>query len=162
LRSGDHVRIIVKLIDGATDRHLWAEEFEREARDIITLQGEVASAVTRRVAAQLRQNSTFTPRASINPDAYDAYLKGRFFWNSSGKENLVRSVGYFEQAVGLEPEFAQGFAGLADAHNFLAAFEPGDRDGHYAKARNAAQRAVELAPDLADAHAALAFNSMYA
>ena len=161
LRTGDRLRIIVQLIDGATDQHLWAQTYERKRQDVLALQSEIASAVARQLAAQGHPTNPPVAAATIAPEAYDAYLKGRFFWNQRGQESLEKSVAYFQQAVQLKPDFAPAYAGLADAWNYLAAFIPERRDENYAAARAAALTALELAPELSEAHAAVAFNLMY-
>ena len=162
LRSGDRVRVIVQLVDGASDRHIWAQKYERETKDVLTLQSDIASAVARQIEAHLSRSSAPEPPVAVNSEAYDAYLKGRFFWNKGGEENLLRSVTYYQQALQIEPRFVQGLAGLADAHNYLALFGFDERGEHFSKASEAARSAVALAPDLAETHAALAFNLMYA
>jgi tetratricopeptide (TPR) repeat protein len=161
-RSADQVRVDVRLIDATTDRPIWAQKYEREAKGILALQSDIASAVARQVAVQVERPSAPDQFVVVSPEAYDAYLKGRFYWNKGGEENLLRSVTYYEQALEIEPRFAQALAGLADAHNFLALFGFGKPEEHFLKAREAARRAVATAPDLAETHAALAFNLMYA
>ncbi len=162
LRSGDRVRVNVRLIDAASDRHIWAQKYEGETKDILTLQSEIASAIAHQIEAQFDRTTTQEQSVAVNLEAYDAYLKGRFFWNKGGEDNLLRSVTYYEQAVQLEPRFARALAGLADAHNFLAFFGFNKPSEHFSKARQAARSATTISPDLAESHAALAFNLMYA
>ena len=158
LRSGNRVRIIVQLIDGKNDRSLWTQNYEREMSDIFALQNEVASDIARQIKSQLSRETNLV---RINAEAYEAYLKGRFFWNRRDKESLLKSVTCFQQAAQTEPGFAEAYTGLADAYNYLGIFGHAPQDDVYPRAREAALKALELDPDLSEAHAALGFNLMY-
>ncbi|MCI0490815.1 MAG: winged helix-turn-helix domain-containing protein [Blastocatellia bacterium] len=158
LRSGNRVRIIVQLIDGESDRSIWTQNYERETSDIFSLQNEVASDIARQIKSQLSREKNLV---RVKAEAYDAYLKGRFFWNRRDKESLLKSVNYFQQAAQLEPGFAEAYTGLADAYNYLGVFGHAPQDDLYPRAREAALKALELDPDLSEAHAALGFNLMY-
>ncbi|HEY7546430.1 MAG TPA: winged helix-turn-helix domain-containing protein, partial [Blastocatellia bacterium] len=103
LRSGNRVRIIAKLIDGANDQTLWSQSYEREMSDILALQSDLSAEIARQIKLQLNEPA---PAVRINAEAYEAYLKGRFFWNRQDKDSLLRSVRYFQQAMQLEPSYA--------------------------------------------------------
>jgi TolB-like protein len=159
LRSGERVRITAQLIDARADRHLWARSFERSSRDVLALQDELASAIAREIHAELSpaEQSRLASAPRINPEAYDAYLKGRYFFNRPSDENLQKAIARFEEAIALEPAFAPAHSGLSDAYlwagyneGFLTASEGRPR------AKAAAVRAIELDDASAEAHTSLA------
>ena len=144
VRSGDRVRITAQLIDARTDRHLWAQSFEGPASDVLTLQDNVAS----QIATQARLVLLPPPRQHINPAAYDAYLRGRYFFN---KEDLPHSVEYFQQAISIDPSYASAYAGYSSAYEALSAFGLMSPDEVMPKALDAARRAIQLDPNNAEA-----------
>jgi eukaryotic-like serine/threonine-protein kinase len=159
LRSGERVRITAQLIDARADRHLWARSFERSSRDVLALQDELASAIAREIHVQLSpaEQSRLARAAPVNPEAYDAYLKGRYFFNRPSDENLQKAIARFEQAKALEPAFAPAHSGLSDAYlwagyneGFLTASEARPR------AKAAAEKAIQLDDGSAEAHTSLA------
>ena len=113
LRSGDKVRITAQLIDARSDRHLWSKSFERNSRDVLALQDELASAIAREIHVRLTpaEQSRLTRAPSVNPEAYDAYLKGRYFFNRPSDENLSKAIAQFEEAIQLDPNFAPALLG---------------------------------------------------
>jgi TolB-like protein/DNA-binding winged helix-turn-helix (wHTH) protein/Tfp pilus assembly protein PilF len=157
LRSGDRVRVTVQLIEAATDQHLWAESYERDLRDIISLQRGLAADAARQVSGRVGREArqTVTGARPVDPLAYEAYIKGRFFWNQRTDEGLRKSVGYFEEALSRDPEYALAHAGLASAYTVLGFNSPLAPHDSYPKARRAALRALELDPSLGEAHTAL-------
>jgi hypothetical protein len=112
------VRITAQLIDARADKNLWANTFERSSRDVLALQAELASAIAREVNVRLTSSEQLrlTAAPTVNPEAHDAYLKGRYFFNRPSDENLQKAIAQFEQAVRLSPEFAPAFSGLSDAY----------------------------------------------
>jgi tetratricopeptide (TPR) repeat protein len=163
-RSGDKVRITAQLIDARADKHLWANTFERSSRDVLALQAELASAIAREVNVRLTssEQSRLTAIPSVNPEAHDAYLKGRYFFNRPSDENLQKAIAQFEAAVRLSPTFAPAFSGLSDAYlwagyneGFLTATEARP------KARAAAEKAVTLDDNSAEAHTSLAVFKLF-
>ena len=159
LRAGDKVRITAQLIDARADRHLWAKSFERHSRDVLALQDELASAIAREIHVQLTpaEQSRLTRAPSVNPEAYDAYLKGRYFFNRPSDENLNKAIAQFEEAVRLDPSFAPAFSGLSDAYlwagfneGVLTAAEAGPR------AKAAAEKAIQLDDASAEAQTSVA------
>jgi serine/threonine-protein kinase len=163
-RSGDKVRITAQLIDARADKHLWANTFERSSRDVLALQAELASAIAQEVNVRLTSSEQLrlTAAPSVNPEAHDAYLKGRYFFNRPSDENLQKAIAQFEQAVRLSPEFAPAFSGLSDAYlwagyneGFLTATEARP------KAKATAERAVQLDDHSAEAHTSLGVFKLF-
>jgi len=164
-RSGDKVRITAQLIDARADRHLWAKSFERDSRDVLALQSELASAIASEINVQLTpgEQARLASAQSVNPEAHDAYLKGRYFFNRPSDENLSKAIKQFEEAVRLDSSFAPAYSGLSDAY-LWAAFNEGvitATEGK-SKAKAAAEKALALNPASAEAHTSLAnYKSWY-
>ncbi len=118
LRAGQAVRITVQLVDARNDRHLWSESYERDLSNILTLQREVARAIAAEIRLQLTpaEHKQLSSTPLVNPEAYEAYIKGRFFLRKVTRADHARAVNYFEQAVQLDPEYATAWAGLADGY----------------------------------------------
>jgi TolB-like protein/DNA-binding winged helix-turn-helix (wHTH) protein/Tfp pilus assembly protein PilF len=161
IRSGAQVRITAQLIDAVADRHLWAQSYDGDLRDTLALQNTVARAI----AEQIRINVTAQEQVAlkhanvVNPDAYEAYLKGRYFWNKRTGEGLKRAKGYFDQAVATDPNYAQAYSGLADTYALLGDWQYAVMTAKEAlpRAKAAAVRALELDSTLGEAHTSLAF-----
>jgi TolB-like protein/DNA-binding winged helix-turn-helix (wHTH) protein len=158
LRVGRRVRITVQLVDASTDRHLWAETYESDLRDVLVLQDEVARAITNEVRIRLspREPARLAGARPVNPEAYDLYLQGRYEWSKWTDEGLKRSIGYFEQAVRQDSGYASAWAGLSDAYDLLAVFGSLPMEVALPKAKAAALRAVALDDGLSEAHVSLA------
>ncbi len=164
-RSGDRVRINAQLIDARIDKHLWAQTFERRSSDVLTLQAELASAIASAINVRLTpgEQSRLAAAPTVNPEAHDAYLKGRFFFNRPTDENLQKAIAQFNEAVKLSPDFAPAWSGLSDAYTW-AGFNEGFISATDAgrPARDAAERAVALDSTSAEAHTSLAvFKAWY-
>src|SRR5262249_39079416 len=115
-RSGGQVRITAQLIDAKADRHLWSENYRRPISDMLTVEGEVARRIARQVRRTLSSEQESRLRQSVvPPDVWDAYLKGRYFWNKRTEDGLRKSIGYFNEAVSAAPGYARAWAGLADS-----------------------------------------------
>jgi serine/threonine-protein kinase len=163
-RSGDKVRITAQLIDARADRHLWAKSFEGSSRDVLALQAELASAIAREINVRLTpsEQSRLTAAPSVNPEAHDAYLKGRYFFNRPSDDNLQKAIAQFEEAVRLSPHFAPAFSGLSDAY-LWAGYNEGFITATEArpKAKASAEKAVELDDNSAEAHTSLAVFRLF-
>jgi eukaryotic-like serine/threonine-protein kinase len=159
LRAGNKVRITAQLIDARADRYLWAKSFERDSRDVLALQDELASAIAREIHVQLTpaEKSRLTSAPSVNPEAYDAYLKGRYYFNRPSDENLKKAIALFEETIRRDPSYAPAFSGLSDAY-LWAGYNEGFLTASEArpKAKAAAVRAIELDDSSAEAHTSLA------
>jgi len=164
-RSGDKVRITAQLIDARTDRHLWAENFERSSKDVLALQRDLASAIARKINVQLTpaERTHLGETETVDPEAYDAYLKGRYFFNRPSDENLQKAIARFEDAIALNADFVPALSGLSDAY-LWAGYNEGFMTASEArpKAKAAAERAIRLDPQSAEAHTSLAvFKCFY-
>ena len=162
-REGDRVRISAQLIQVKDQTHLWAESYDRDLRDVLALQSEVAQAIAREIEIKLtpQQQVRLASTRSINPEAYELYLQGRYFWNKRTEAGLRRSIEYFERAISSDPQYGQAYAGLADAYALLAEGYGIPRADAVARARRAAIKALELDDTLAEAHTSLAFVRMH-
>lgn len=161
-REGDRVRISSKLIRVKDQTQVWAENYDRHLRDVLALQVEVAQAIAPRIQIELteQQQARLASTRAIQPDAYELYLQGRYFWNKRTKEGLQKSVEFFERAITTDPLYSQAYAGLADANALLAEGYGLPRADTIARARGAAIKALELDETLAEAHASLGFVRM--
>jgi len=157
-RSGRQVRITAQLIDGKADRHLWSQDYNRPMDDLLAVEAEVARAIARQVTRRLSGNEElqFRAEADIPPEAYDAYLKGRYFWNKRTEDGLRTSIGYFNQALAKSPRYARAWAGLADSYLLLGENWVRPAGESFAKAQEAAGKALQLDDGLGEAHAARA------
>ncbi|MGH9814273.1 MAG: protein kinase domain-containing protein, partial [Candidatus Acidiferrales bacterium] len=154
LREGDQVRITVQLIHGPTDKHLWAESYQRELRNILALQGEVAQAIAHQIRAQVtpQEEARLVHAASVNPEAHEAYLHGQHHLRTGTRAGIEKALEYFEQAIAKDPKHALAYVGLAQAHADLCDYHVAPLEG-MPKAQAAVEKALELDPDLAEAHA---------
>jgi len=164
VRSGRRVRITAQLIYAPTDRHLWAESFEGSATDILSIQDDVARTIADRIQGQLGVH-TQQPAASdkpVDPGAYEAYLRGLYFFDKRTADASKKSVEYFRNAIAISPDFAQAHAGLAEALPTMQWFNAMPPVDSMPEAKAAAKRALELDERLAEAHTALgALLSLY-
>jgi TolB-like protein/DNA-binding winged helix-turn-helix (wHTH) protein/Flp pilus assembly protein TadD len=158
-RAGGRVRINVQLIQASTDHHLWARSYDRDLQDVLTLQSELAQAIASEIQIQLTSEelANLAAKRPVNPQAYEAYLKGRFFWNKRSKEAIDTSIEFFNEAIRLDPGYAAAYAGLADAYNITACGTPAGMPVSEAapKARAAARKALELDDKSAEVHTTL-------
>ncbi|HVE66124.1 MAG TPA: protein kinase, partial [Thermoanaerobaculia bacterium] len=157
LRAGNRVRITAQLIHAPTDRHLWARSYERDLRDVLTLQGEVARGIAREIKTELTpaEERRFARSRPIDPVAHEEYLRGRHLWNTRTRKGLEKSIEHFRRAIELEPAWGLAHAGLADAYQTLGNNGILPPKEAYPKARAGALKALELDPNLAEAHATL-------
>ena len=155
LLAGDRVRITAQLIEAATDRHIWAESYERDLRDILSLQRDVARAIADEIKVTLTPEEEVSLGAApqIDPTAHEAYLKGRYHWNKRMKVDLERSIEYFQQAIDKDPDFAMAYVGLAETYCVLADWGFQSPKEMYPKAMETALKALEIDPALASVHA---------
>jgi TolB-like protein len=162
LRAGSRVRITAQLIDAPKEMHLWAESYERDLRDVLALQSELAQAIAREVQVKLtpQEQAHFAQTRGVNPEAYEAYLKGRYHWNRRSREGFAKAVQYFEEAIAKDPAYAAAYAGLSDCLSVLGAWGVVAPDEGCGKAKGLALQALKIDGSLAEAHASLAFATM--
>jgi len=160
-RSGDRVRVTAELIDARNDKHLWAASYDEDIRDALVLQSKVTRAIAEqiRVTVNPQEKLTLAKSRTVDPDAYEAYLKGRYFWNKRTGEGLRTAIEYFKRAITIDPGYAEAYSGLADSYAVGGDWKYGvipPREA-FPKATAAAAKALELDDTLAEAHASLAF-----
>jgi TolB-like protein/DNA-binding winged helix-turn-helix (wHTH) protein/Tfp pilus assembly protein PilF len=162
-RSGNRIRITANLVQASPERHLWAETYERDLQDVLRLQSDVARAIVQeiRVALTPQERLQLAGAATVDPELHELYLRGRFFWNRRTRDDLFKSVQYFQRALERDPRYAAAHAGLADAYiamGYLDFVLPREADG---RAKAAALRALEIDESLAEAHTSLAAALQY-
>lgn len=159
-RDSDRLRVSVRLVRASDQTDVWAENYERELRDVLALQGEVARAIAGRIGIEVsREHEGSLDASLIGTEAYDDYLKGRFFWNKMTPDGLQTAVRYFESAVARNPDYAAAYSGLADSYANLGLWGlPGQEA--LAKAKTAADKAIAIRETLAEGHASRAFLAM--
>ena len=164
MRTGTRVRISAQLIDARLDSMIWSDKFERNSGDVLTLQADLASAVARAIKVALTpvEQSRLASAKMVDPEAHDAYLKGRYFFNRPSDDNLQKAIEQFEMAVKQDPTFAPAYSGLSDAY-LWAGYNEGfiTATAARARARDAAFKAVQLDSTSAEAHASLATYKLF-
>ncbi len=162
-RIGNRVRVTSELIDAASDTHIWAKTFERDLQDVLTLQAEVAREVARQVEAELTaaERSRLTVERRVDPRAYEAYLLGRVFLDSGTEEDMKKALDHFTRALEIDKDYAAPYAGIASYYAVLPFYSALSPAEVFPKARDAARRSLELDPNLAEAHASLAYIHAY-
>src|SRR5260370_2647251 len=152
-RSSDRVRITAQLVDARNDRHLWAETYDRDIRDILALQSDVASAIAKQVKAQITpaEKVKITTVTQPDPEAYQLYLEGLYYWNKGTNQSANRSREYFQKAIEKDPSYARAWVGLAFAYNLV---------GDFAHGKEVARKAVALDDTNGEGHAALGFATL--
>ena len=156
-KSGDAVRVNVQLINAASDAHLWAETFDRKLTDIFAVESEIAKTIAETLQARLTgsEKSSMSKTPTVNPEAYELYLKGRFFWNKRTGDDLRKSIEYLKQAIAKDPGYALAYAALADSYGLLRFYGGASPAESVVPAEAAAKKALELDDSLAEAHASL-------
>jgi TolB-like protein/DNA-binding winged helix-turn-helix (wHTH) protein/Tfp pilus assembly protein PilF len=161
LQSGGRVRIAVELFEGKTEKQLWAQSYEQDLRDVLTLQAEVAGAIAREIQVKLtpQEKQRLAQSRQVDPEAYLAYSYGRFYWNKRTPEGFPKAIEYFQRAIAKDPSYAPAYAGLADALALLGSIGSGALPPKQVmpKAKAAALEAVRLDDNLAEGHTSLAY-----
>lgn len=172
-REENRVRITAQLIEASTDHHLWARTYERDLKNVLALQDEIAQDITEEIRVKLTPNERglLAQVHSVDPEAYDAFLRGRYWLHSPTGEGAWKALDYFQKATARDPQYALAYAGVADSYLELAFSDVGEhvhrlaallpRKEAFPKAREAATKALILDPSLAEAHTALAIVKFY-
>jgi TolB-like protein/Tfp pilus assembly protein PilF len=161
-REGDRVRISARLVRAATDQHMWVDSYDRELRDVLILQNEVARTIAQQVQAKLtpEEDARLSSAREVDPGAYELAIKGRYFWVKRTEESIQRALSHFKQAVDRDPGYAAAYSGLADCYSSLGfSFDVGSQRPAdvQPKAKAAAMKALEFDDSLADAYTSLAY-----
>ena len=159
-KQGQQVRVNVQLIKAATDTHLWAESYDRNLTDIFAVESEIAKNIADKLRAKLTgsEAQAMAARPTKNGDAYQLYLKGRFFWNKRTGFDLLKAIDYFKQAIEKDPNYALAYAGLGDSYILLSGFGAATPKESLPQAEAAAKKALEIDDTLGEAHATLGFS----
>jgi len=161
LRRGEEFSISVALVDAQSSRHIWGESYRRRVADLFAVQEEIARAVTTNLRLQLsgEEEKRLRKRYTENPEAYRAYLEGRYFWNRRTEDGFQKAIQCFEKAISNDPSYALAYAGLADTYSLLVRYSYLTSADGFAKAKAAARNALALDDQLAEAYSSLAFIS---
>jgi TolB-like protein/Tfp pilus assembly protein PilF len=157
-KSNDQVRVNVQLINALTDAHLWAEIYDRKLTDIFSVESDIAKTIADTLQAKLTgsEKTAMSKKPTANPEAYELYLKGRFFWNKRTGADLLKAIDYFNQAIAKDPDYALAYSGLADSYLLLSPYGAAAPKDSIPQAKAAVRRALQLDGTLAEAHASLA------
>jgi serine/threonine protein kinase/Flp pilus assembly protein TadD len=162
-RSGERVRVTAQLIDAVTDSQLWAESYDRDLRDVLALQDDLARSIAHEIRTKVtpQEGARLASARAVNPKALDLYLKGRYYWNQRTPDGLEKGLKYFQQAIAEDPGYSSAYAGLADSYLLLANLGVLEFNVAVPDAKAAAKKALELDDKLAEAHASLGMASLY-
>lgn len=162
MQRGDNLLVSTELIDLRENRQVWGEQYERKISDLLAVQREIARDITTNLRLKLSgtEQKSLAKQYTNNAEAYQLYLKGRFYWNERRADALKKAIEYFNQAIEQDPNFALAYAGLADSYVLLPGYGAGSPEESYPKAKSAAKKALEIDEGLPEAHAALA-NSLF-
>ncbi len=156
---GDNLAISAELIDTRNNDHIWGEQYSRQASDIFALQGDIAKEITTALRMRLtgEDEKRMAKSYTTNPEAYQYYLKGRYWWNKRNEDGFNKGREYFQQAIEKDPTYALAYSGLADSYSLLAEYAYAAPKESYPRAREAAQKALEIDDTLAEGHTSLAW-----
>jgi len=156
-RSNGRVRVNVQLINALTDAHLWADTYDRQLTDIFAVESEIAKTIAETLQARLTgsEKAMIAAQPTSDTTAYELYHKGRSLWEKRSGDNLPKAIAFYEQAIARDPQYALAYAGLANSYVLLSLYFSVPQRGAMAKAREAALKALEIDPNLAEAHNAL-------
>jgi serine/threonine protein kinase/tetratricopeptide (TPR) repeat protein len=163
VRTGNRIKITAQLIDGSNDKHIWGETYERDLKDVLTIQREIARAVARSIHLELAPQalSRLDEERSIDPKSFEAFVRGRYLANKLGPENINAAIQEYQHALDSDPTNVLAYAGMAESYARLGYDNDLSPSDSFPKAKAAAQRALELDPNSADAHAVLGYIHMY-
>ena len=159
LRSGDRVRITAQLIQASSEKHLWAESYQQDMRDILSLQNEVAGAIARQIRLRLTpiEKTRLSSAREVDPRAHEDYLKGRYFASRLSPDNFQKAISYFNQSIEIDPAYGLPYADMAETYCWATALQFVPSQEGLLKAKSAATRAIEIDPSLGESHDARAW-----
>jgi serine/threonine protein kinase/tetratricopeptide (TPR) repeat protein len=159
MQRGDDLEISAELVDARDNSHIWGQQYSRKASDIFALQGEIAKQITTALRTRLtgEDEKRMAKSYTASPEAYQYYLKGRYWWNKRNEDGFNKGREYFQQAIEKDPTYALAYSGLADSYSLLAEYAYVAPKESYPRAREAAQKALEIDDTLAEGHASLAW-----
>jgi serine/threonine-protein kinase len=159
-RVGDRVRVAAQLIAAAGDQALWAKSYDGNVRDVLTVQSEIAQAIAQQIRIVLtpQERVRLASARKVDPAAYEAYVRGRYFLGKRTEPDLRKGIGYFQAAIDADPTYAAAYSGLADCYNMLGYYTALPPKAAYSNADAAARKALELDPMLAEPHTSLAWS----
>ena len=162
-QQGDTLNIQAELVDTATESQLWGQQFRQKISDLMAVQEEIAWQISEALRLKLtgEQKKRLKKRHTANADAYQEYLRGRYEWNNWTPDSFRRAVEHFERAIAYDPNYALAYSGIADSYGAMAYYEFVPPDFGYPRAKEAAEKAVALDPDVADPHASLALGHLF-
>jgi tetratricopeptide (TPR) repeat protein len=162
MQHGDALEISAELVDARDNSHIWGQQYSRKASDIFALQGDLAKEMTSMLRMRLtgEAEKQMMKTYTANPEAYQDYLKGRYWWNKRTADAENKAIDYFQQAIAKDPNYALAYDGLADVYNILGTYNYAPPKEVYPKAKEAALKALQLDDTLAEAHTSLAFIKM--
>ena len=158
-QRGDNLSISAELIDATDNSHIWGEQYSRKPSDIFTLQEKIAKEITKALRLHLtgQEEKRLAKTYTANPEAYQDYLKGRYWWNKRTEDGFNKGIEYLLQAIAKDPTYALAYSGLADTYSLIADYGFGTPKENFSKANEAALKALEIDDTLAEAHVSLAF-----
>jgi Tfp pilus assembly protein PilF len=159
VQRGDQLVISAELIDARSNRNVWGDQYDRKLSDVLTVQQDIASAISSHLRERLSGQSAAKPTqrgGTENPEAYQSYLKGRYYWERRSPESLEKSKDYFSEAIARDPGYAMAYVGLADYYNVVTDYSPIPASEAAPKARAAAEKALAIDDSLPEAHNAMA------
>jgi eukaryotic-like serine/threonine-protein kinase len=162
VEKGDSLSVSAELIEISKRRQIWGERYERKKSDLLELQEQISQDISRKLRLRLTDEAAKRrAQKPANADAYDLYLRGRYFFKKYNRDGLTRAIGYFQQAIDKDPAFALAYGGLSDSYGFIARFGIDSPNSVFPQAEAAVERALELDPSLAEAHTSLALLKQY-
>ena len=161
-KAGDRLRVTAQLVKVADGYHLWSERYDREMEDVFAMQDEITLAIVEKLKIELlgEEEKAIVKRYTDNIEAYNLYLKGRFFWNQRYKGSLLRALENFEKAINVDPAYALAYSGVADCYNILGTWHFMPPKEAFSKARAAAEKALELDENLNEGYTSLGYMKM--
>ena len=161
-KAGSRLRITAQLVSVADGCHLWSEKFDRDMENVFAIQDEISLAIVDRLRVELLGNekAELVKRPQASPEAYNLYLRGRWFWNKRTHEDLKKAIEYFERAIELAPDYALAYAGIADCYAAFLEYSASPPEDAAALSKRAALKALEIDDALAEAHASLGYIKM--